>query len=76
MLRATWRELSRFHAFLEINKRRLSPKELHRRHLPVISLFVPLVERGQKKGVFRRDLPVTWHLAMSARSSTPEAPSC
>ncbi len=27
------------------------------------SLFVPLIERGQAKGVFRRDLPVTWHLA-------------
>jgi hypothetical protein len=25
---------------------------------------VPLIERGQKKGVFRKDLPVAWHLAM------------
>ena len=23
----------------------------------------PLIERGQKKGVFRRDLPVVWQLA-------------
>src|SRR6185436_12391648 len=24
----------------------------------------PLIKRGQKKGVFRRDLPVVWHLAV------------
>jgi hypothetical protein len=29
-----------------------------------MTLFVPLIERGQKKGVFRSDLPVAWHLAM------------
>ena len=29
-----------------------------------MSLFVPLIERGQEKGVFRSDLPVAWHLAM------------
>jgi hypothetical protein len=26
--------------------------------------FVPLIERGQAKGVFRSDVPVSWHLAM------------
>jgi hypothetical protein len=26
--------------------------------------FVPLIERGQKDGVFRRDVPVAWHLAV------------
>jgi hypothetical protein len=29
-----------------------------------MKLFVPLIERGQEKGVFRADLPVAWHLAM------------
>jgi hypothetical protein len=24
----------------------------------------PLIERGQKEGIFRRDLPVSWHLAV------------
>jgi AcrR family transcriptional regulator len=64
VLRATWQKLSQFHALLAINTGRLSAKELHRRHLPVTTLFVPLIERGQKKGVFRKDLPVAWHLAM------------
>jgi hypothetical protein len=26
--------------------------------------YLPLIERGQEKGVFRSDLPVSWHLAM------------
>jgi AcrR family transcriptional regulator len=64
VLGATWRKLSDFHALLAINTSRLSAKELHRRHQPVMTLFVPLIERGQKKGVFRSDLPVSWHLAM------------
>lgn len=64
VLGATWRKLSDFHALLAINTSRLSAKELHRRHQPVMTQFVPLIERGQKKGVFRADRPVAWHLAM------------
>src|SRR5688572_27798519 len=48
VLRATWRELDRFHALLAINTTRLSAEELHRRHLPVLDQFAPLIERGQK----------------------------
>ena len=64
VLRATWEKLSLFHALLAINTARLSAEELHRRHLPVMTHFVPLVERGQRAGVFRRDVPVAWHLAV------------
>ena len=64
VLRGTWRELARFHALLAVNMARLSPQELHRRHLPVLTQFAPLIERGQEQGVFRRDLPVAWHLAV------------
>ena len=64
VLRGTWHKLSDFHALLAINTARLSAKELHRRHEPVMSLFVPLIERGQETGAFRSDLPVSWHLAM------------
>jgi hypothetical protein len=28
------------------------------------SQIVPLIERGQKKGVFRSDLPASWHVAV------------
>ncbi|MGN6798717.1 MAG: TetR/AcrR family transcriptional regulator [Gaiellaceae bacterium] len=64
VLGATWHKLSDFHALLAINTGRLSAEELHRRHQPVMTQFVPLIERGQKNGVFRRDVPVSWHLAM------------
>jgi AcrR family transcriptional regulator len=64
VLRATWRELDRFHALLALNMARLSAAELHRRHLPVLEQFTPLIERGQKDGSFRSDLPVAWHLAV------------
>jgi AcrR family transcriptional regulator len=64
VLRATWRKLDLFHALLAINTARLSTAELRRRHLPVLIHFVPLIERGQKDGVFRRDVPVEWHLAV------------
>jgi TetR/AcrR family transcriptional regulator, mexCD-oprJ operon repressor len=64
VLRATWHQLSRFHVLLAINTSRLSAKELHRRHLPVMTQFAPLIERGQEAGVFRSDVPVSWHLAV------------
>jgi AcrR family transcriptional regulator len=64
VLRATWKELGRFHALLAINIGRLSVEELHRRHLPMTTQLVPLIERGQKKGDFRSDLPALWHVAV------------
>jgi len=64
VLRATWRKLDLFHALLAINTARLSAEELHRRHLPVMTQFAPLIERGQEADVFRRDVPVSWHLAV------------
>jgi TetR/AcrR family transcriptional regulator, mexCD-oprJ operon repressor len=65
VLRATWRELARFHVLLALNTARLSADELHRRHLPVLDQMEPLIERGQREGVFRRDLPAFWHLAVT-----------
>jgi AcrR family transcriptional regulator len=64
VLHATWHKLSDFQTLLAINTSRLSARELHRRHQPVMTQFVPLIERGQTKGVFRSDVPVSWHLAM------------
>ena len=64
VLRATWQQLGRFHALLAINTARLSVEELRRRHLPVMTQFAPLIERGQKDGIFRPDVPVAWHLAV------------
>ena len=65
LLRAAWRKLDRFHSLVTINTARLPKEELHRRHLPVIQKFAPLIERGQQAGAFRGDLPVAWHLAVT-----------
>ena len=65
MLRATWQQLAQFHGLLALNTARLSAEELYRRHLPILDQFAPLIERGQKAGVFRSDLPVSWQLAVT-----------
>ena len=61
---ATWRQLSEFHNILQINMRRLSAQELRRRHLPMTTQFIPLLERGQKEGAFRADVSATWLIAV------------
>ena len=60
---AAWSNLGRFHALVEINTR-LASANLHELHHPVLAVLAPLVERGQRDGVFRRDVPAAWHLSM------------
>src|SRR3954451_23033932 len=64
VLLATWEQLGQFHSVLQININRLSAKELHRRHLPVTTQFIPLLERGQAAGVFRSDVSAVWLIAV------------
>ena len=64
VLLATWQQLSQFHSVLQVNINRLSAKELHRRHLPITTQFIPLLERGQAEGVFRGDVSATWLIAV------------
>jgi AcrR family transcriptional regulator len=60
---ATWKQLSEFHGILQINMNRLSAQELRRRHLPMTTQFIPLLERGQAQGAFRNDVSATWLIA-------------
>ena len=64
VIRATWKQLSRFHGILALNISRLSAKELRRRHLPMTTQFIPLLERGQADGVFRSDVSAEWLIAV------------
>lgn len=64
LLAASWRKLDGFHALVAVNTNRLSAKELHRRHVPVIEQLAPLLERGKRDGVFRSDVPIAWQLSM------------
>jgi AcrR family transcriptional regulator len=61
---ATWKQLSEFHGVLQINMNRLSAQELRRRHLPMTTQFIPLLERGQVAGIFRSDVSATWLIAV------------
>lgn len=63
VLAVAWRELGRFHALVGINTQ-LPQAELRRRHRPVLALLRPLIERGQRAGTFRSDVPAAWHLSM------------
>ena len=64
VLLATWKQLSQFHGILAINMARLSAKELRRRHLPMTTQFLPLLERGQAEGIFRSDVSAQWLIAV------------
>jgi AcrR family transcriptional regulator len=60
---AAWKKLGRFHALVEVNTR-LPHARLHEMHQPVLAVLQPLVERGQRDGSFRSDVPAAWHLSM------------
>ena len=60
---AAWRALGRFHILVEVNAR-LPHADLHAMHQPVLGVLVPLIDRGQRDGIFRADVPVAWHLSM------------
>ena len=60
---AAWSALGRFHALVALNAR-LPHADSQRRHLPVLDLLTPLIERGQREGSFRSDVGVGWHLTM------------
>ncbi len=61
---AAWHTLARFHALVAINVQ-LPPAELRRRHAAVLGVLEPLIERGQRDGSFRADVPRGWHLSMA-----------
>jgi AcrR family transcriptional regulator len=61
VITAAWRGLGRYHALVEINTR-LASADLRALHAPVLDVLVPLIERGQRAGAFRADVPAAWHL--------------
>jgi TetR/AcrR family transcriptional repressor of mexCD-oprJ operon len=63
VVQSTWRTLGRYHALVAINTQ-LPHAELHAKHQPVLAALEPLIERGQRDGSFRSDVPAAWHLAM------------
>jgi AcrR family transcriptional regulator len=60
---SAWRTLERYHALVAINVQ-LPHSKLHARHRPVLEILEPLIERGQRDGSIRSDVPAAWHLSM------------
>jgi len=60
---SAWRTLGRYHALVAVNAQ-LPQAELRARHHAVIARLEPLIERGQRDGTFRADVPAAWHLSM------------
>ncbi|HET8756609.1 MAG TPA: helix-turn-helix domain-containing protein [Solirubrobacteraceae bacterium] len=60
---SAWRSLERYHALVAINTQ-LPAGELRARHHAVMASLEPLIERGQRDGTFRADVPPAWHLSM------------
>ena len=61
---SAWETLGRYHALVAINVHGQGHEELRRRHGPVLAGLQPLIERGQADGVFRPDVPASWHLSI------------
>jgi len=63
LVSTAWRTMGRFHQLVAINAR-LPQADLQAKHGPVLASLRPLIERGQRDGTFRADVPAAWHLAM------------
>lgn len=59
---AAWQTLGRYHALVAINAGAGHEEHRHR-HSSALAALEPLIDRGQKTGVFRADVPAAWHLA-------------
>ena len=56
LIATAWRTMGRYHALVAINAG-LPQAELHAKHGPVLASLEPLIERGQRDGTFRDDVP-------------------
>lgn len=64
MLAASWNQLAGFDALARAAAEHLPAEALHRTHAPLMAHMHGLVERGQRDGAFRTDLPADWLVTM------------
>jgi AcrR family transcriptional regulator len=60
MVEASWHQLAGFDAMARGAAEYLPAAHVHRTHAPLIELMTKLIERGQRDGSFRHDLPIPW----------------
>ena len=63
VLTAAWEALGRFHVLVALNSQ-LPSAELNARLALLTSQITPIITRGQHSGVFRADVPASWHRAV------------
>jgi AcrR family transcriptional regulator len=63
VLATAWHTLGRYHGLVAVNTR-LPDADLRSKHHAVLASLEPLIERGQRDGTFRSDVPAAWHLSM------------
>jgi TetR/AcrR family transcriptional repressor of mexCD-oprJ operon len=64
MLAASWGRLARQDALARAAAEHLPSGHVHRTHAPLMETLLALVERGQRDGSFRSDLPAAWLVTM------------
>jgi TetR/AcrR family transcriptional regulator, mexCD-oprJ operon repressor len=60
MLQASWGQLARFQGFAHVATEHLPAGAMHRSHHAMMAPLRGLIERGQREGAFRDDLPAEW----------------
>jgi TetR/AcrR family transcriptional regulator, mexCD-oprJ operon repressor len=60
MLAASWNHLGGLGALIDGATEHVPADHLHRTHAPLMARLQGLVERGQRDGTFRSDLPADW----------------
>jgi AcrR family transcriptional regulator len=60
MIDASWHKLATVEALATGAAEHLPTEFLHRAHVPVMTLTLGVIERGQREGTFRTDLPSQW----------------
>ena len=60
MVEASWQKLASVEALATGAAEHLSTEYLHRAHAPLMSITLGVIQRGQREGSFRTDLPPQW----------------
>ena len=60
LIAACWQQLARQEALARASASHVPPERLHRAHARLLTIVRDLLERGQREGVFRDDLPTDW----------------
>lgn len=64
LVSASWQQIVRFRRLLAATQHALPAERLHTRHDRVFGRVEVLIAGGQRSGVFRRDMPTSWLVAL------------